>query len=387
MPELFTRAATAGACAAMVGVGALLAVYGPALPEWKAQFGLSDAAAGSGLALQSLGAVVGAVAVQPVLRRRGNRFALAASLSLVVVGSVVIALAPSWGLTLAGAVVAGLGLGGCDALVTQLFLIGHGERGPALVNIAHACFGIGTVAAPALVAVVGSGRYRWVFVGVGVICLVGLATLRGVRPRPTPGESARDAARSERLSGSALAVVGGFLVLYIAHFAVQSGIGSWEPVRLLDLGHSPAVAGLATSGYWLAMVIGRFLAAPLAHRVSAAALVIASAAGMTAAVALACYGPATVWAYLLAGLFIGPIFPNGLTWLAQTGYAHGPAFAYIVAAAMAGAVVCPPLLGALVGAHGAGALAPALLSGSVIAMSGALAAWASSRSSSSGPTV
>lgn len=83
MTQLFSRSATAGACVAMVGVGGLLAAYGPAIPELKDKFGLSDAAAGSGLAVQSVGAVVGVLAAQPVLRRRGNQFAVASSLLLI----------------------------------------------------------------------------------------------------------------------------------------------------------------------------------------------------------------------------------------------------------------------------------------------------------------
>lgn len=380
MTKLFTRAATAGSCGAMVSVGGLLAVYGPAIPALKAQFGLTDAAAGSGLALQSAGAVVGAVAVQPVLRRHGNRCALSVSLALLAAGALAVAFAQSWDLTLVGAVVAGLGLGGCDALITQLFLLGHGARGPAMVNIAHACFGVGTVLAPTVVAVVGSGRYRLVFACVAVICLAALMTMRRLAPRPTPADSEGAQGLRARPSGAALTVLGGFLVLYIAHFAVQSGIGSWEPARLIELGHSAAVAGLATSGYWLMMVAGRFLSAPIAHRVSPSSLVIASSAGMVAAVTLSWYGPAAIWAYLLAGLAIGPIFPNGLTWLARTGHAQGSTFAYIVAAAMAGAVLCPPALGALIGTYGSGSLAPALLAGSAVTLGAALFVRSSTRS-------
>ncbi|MCA0156015.1 MFS transporter [Tsukamurella sp. M9C] len=389
MTQLFTRSATAGACVAMVGVGGLLAAYGPAIPELKDKFGLSDAAAGSGLAVQSVGAVVGVLAAQPVLRRRGNQFAVASSLLLIVVGSCLIAGAPTWSLTLTGAVIAGLGLGGCDALITQLFLIGHGERGPALVNVAHACFGIGTVVAPAVIAGIGAENYRLVFAGVAVLGLGAAVTMRGLAPRPTPADAAQSASPTAAAKAPRLVVVGvvgGLLVLYIAHFAVQSSIGSWEPSRLLDLGHSATVGGLATSGYWLAMVIGRFAVAPIAHRVSPATVVIVSSVGMTVAVALAFYDPVTIWAYLLAGLFIGPIFPNGLNWLMTTGYAQGSTFAYVIAGAMAGAVFCPPLLGALIGVYGTGALAPTLLAGSLIAVAASVIVWIAARSTTESST-
>ncbi|WP_301154954.1 MFS transporter [Mycolicibacterium fortuitum] len=382
MSQLFSRSATSGACAAMVAVGGLLAAYGPAIPELKNQFGLSDATAGSGLAVQSVGAVVGVLAAQPVLHRRGNRFAVASSLLLIIIGSGLIAGAPTWSLTLTGAVVAGLGLGGCDALITQLLLIGYGERGPALVNVAHACFGIGTVVAPAVLAGIGPENYRLVFAGVAMLGFAAAATMRGLAPRPTPADAAESTPATAASAAPRLVVVGvvgGLLVLYIAHFAVQSGIGSWEPTRLHELGHSSTIAGLATSGYWLAMVVGRFAVAPIAQRVAPSAVVIVSAVGMAAAVTLAFHAPATIWAYLLAGLFIGPIFPNGLNWLITTGYAQGSTFAYVIAGAMAGAVICPPLLGALIGSHGTDALAPTLLVGSLITVAAAVIVWIAAR--------
>lgn len=370
MTQLFTRSATAGACVAMVAVGGLLAAYGPAIPQLKAQFQLSDAVAGSGLAVQSAGAVAGVLIAQPVLRRQGNRGALGAALVLIVLGSGIIFVAPSWALTVFGAAVAGLGLGGCDALITQLFVMGQGERGPAMVNVAHACFGLGTVAAPIALAWLGAQHYRLVFAAIAVLAAVALCTAGAVRARPTPLDvSQRQVEGVHRVSrGVIVGVVGGLLILYLAHFAVQSGIGSWEPTRLLDLGHSEAVAGVATSGYWLAMALGRFAVAPIAHRVSPATVVGLSVVGMTAAIALALFSPMTVWAYLLAGLFIGPIFPNGLTWLMQTGYAPGSAFAYVIAGAMGGAVVFPPLLGAVLERYGSDALAPLLLVGCGIAL-------------------
>ncbi len=372
MAPLFTRAPMVGSCGAMVAVGGMAASYGPVIPELQARFQLSEAAAGAALSVQVVGTVIGVLIAQPVLRRWGNRATLVTALSLIVAGAMLIALAPSWPVVLAGAAVAGLGIGGCDPLITQLFILGLGSRSPRMVNIVHGCFGIGTVAAPFLVAGIGAERYPLVFGSVAFLAVLALSTMRPLAPRPTPADSPVDAPQAVRTPQAArlgAVIVGGLLTLYIAHFAVQFGIGNWLPTRLLDLGHSSLLASLATSGYWLMMVIGRFSAAALAHRISPTTLVTVSTVGMTGAILLAFYPPATIWAYLLAGLFIGPIFPNGLTWLTSTGYAQGSAFAYVIAAAMVGGIVCPPVIGALIDASGTtGALAPALLVGALIAI-------------------
>ncbi len=369
-PELFNARATAGTCGAMVAVGMMLAAYGPAIVEFEHQFGVSGAAAAAGLAVQSAGAVIGALVAQPVLRWRGNRFAMTAAMLLMAVGCLTIAAAPSWSMTLGGAVIAGFGLGGCDALGTQLFVFGQGHRGPMLVNVAHGCFGLGTVLAPVTLAFIGFDNYRAVFVLTAVISLCAAATMTGLDRFPTPADAPGGPAPSTPGRGAPvrLLVVGGFLALFVLHFGVQQGIGSWGPTRLLELGHSGTETSVIIAGYWMAMVLGRFATAPLANRLSPSKLVSASCAGMSAAIMLAMWEPATVWAYLLAGLFIGPIFPNGLNWLARTPYAKGSAFAYVIAGAMAGAAVFPLLIGEIIDGHGSSALAPALVLGSAAAL-------------------
>jgi len=334
------------------------------------------------------------LAAQPLIRRWGNRAAVVGSLILVGTGSALIAAAPAWPIVLVGAIVAGLGLGGCDALITQLLILGMGQRGPSLVNIAHACFGIGTVASPAVIAIIGAKLYPIVFTMVSACAVVALFTMKGLASHPTPAEStttklpkSAKSAKSLNSAHTAAIVVGGLLVLYIAHFAVQSGIGNWEPTRLIDLGYSESTAGLATSGYWLAMVIGRFIVAPFAQKIQPSTIVTISALGMTVALLFTLWPGATMWGYLLTGLFLGPIFPNGLTWLSRTGYATGSTFAYVIAGAMAGAVVCPPLIGALIGTYGTSVLTPALLAGAFVTVVSAVVVHSTTTYRSGRPEV
>ena len=69
---LFRRTAVVGCLLAMVAIGALTAAYGPSIPAFKAQQGIDDATAGAGLAMQSIGAVVG-IGAQRRARRRPAR--------------------------------------------------------------------------------------------------------------------------------------------------------------------------------------------------------------------------------------------------------------------------------------------------------------------------
>ncbi|MGO1545449.1 MAG: MFS transporter [Gulosibacter sp.] len=353
-PTLFNRAAIIGCMVVMTTIGLLLSTYGLAIPSFKAQFGISDAVAGGGLAMQSAGAVVGVLAAPFALKPFGNRMTMMVSIVLLGGGGLALAFAFSWPMVLISATIAGLGLGGVDMLITQLLIIGAGVRGPALVNVAHGFFGVGTVISPGILAVIGTERYWIIFAAVGVANAFAFFTMRGLAPRPTPVDapSAEDtkspiASRSRWYVGAA--VVFGFIVLYVSHFGVQSGIGTWEPTFLADLDFSASAAAWATSGYWFAMVIGRFGAAALTRFISIPTLVVVSCLGMAGSLVWAMtHAPSAVWAFMVCGLFIGPIFPNGLTWLARSGHAHGHRFSYVVAASMVGQAFAPWLIGVVI---------------------------------------
>lgn len=371
----------------MVVAGALLAAYGPVLPAFGREFGVDEGAAGVSLGVQSAGAVLGVLLAQPLLRLHGNRFTIAGSVSLMAAGGLVVAFAGSWPLLLVGAVAAGLGLGGVDSLITQLFIVGHGHRGPLMVNIAHGCFGLGTVLAPLSIAVVGPDNYGVPFIGIAVLALVALLTTSGVRPRPTPAE-ADLAGSADRSTFPApvrpvLMVLGAFVALYLLHFGVQSAIGSWEPTFLLDLGYTSASGALATSGFWFAMVVGRFVAAPLTSVVAPAQLVVGSCVGLALAAACTFYAPGAVIAFLFAGFFIGPIFPNGLNWLATTGFATGSRFAYVIAASLAGSALAPVAFGAILNAYGLDVFPIAVVVVSVLTLLAGVAARVLTRDRSS----
>ena len=57
-----------------------------------------------------------------------------------------------------------------------------------------------------------------------------------------------------------------------------------------------------------------------------------------------------------SGLAIAPIFPTGLIWLEQAGPQSETASALVIAAAMAGGIAFPPLLGGVIQAAGVRAL-------------------------------
>ncbi|WNE93913.1 MFS transporter [Streptomyces luomodiensis] len=360
---LFKPAAVVASCVGFVLIGALQALYGPAIPGLRAEYGLSPSAAGLGLSAHFIGGVAGVLLFDRLFGRVGNRPLLAASYLLMAVGAAGFALAPNWPVALVMALLAGLGFGGIDYGLNQLFAVGFGHRSGAMLNILNAHFGVGAILGPALIGGVGAEHYPVVFAGFAAANLPLLLCLKGVRDRaPQPADPARETPGTTALGRSLGSVLAVFVALYVLHVGIEAGVGGWEPTHLETVGHGAGVAATATSVYWLMMTVGRFLVAPIALRFSAQAIITVSCAGMTVCLALATVPALAPYAYAGVGLFIAPIFPTGLPWLNKAAPRARRAGALVIAASMIGGVVAGPALGKAIEWSGARAV-PILLGG------------------------
>ncbi|MGP4052472.1 MFS transporter [Streptomyces sp. 2A115] len=348
---VFSTAAVVASCVGFVLIGALQALYGPAIPAFREDFGLSPSGAGLGLSAHFVGGVAGVLLFDRLYGRLGNRQLLGASYLLMAVGAAGFALAPNWPVGLAAALLAGLGFGGIDYGLNQLFAIGFGRRSTAMLNVLNAHFGVGAILGPALIGLVGAEHYPAVFLGFALANLPLLLCLKGVRDHaPPPTGEARPAGAPEagdgrvlgRSLGSVLAV---FVTLYVLHVGIEAGVGGWEPTHLETVGYGAGAAATATSVYWLMMTVGRFLVAPIALRYSAQAIITVSCAGMTVCLLLAAVPGLAPYAYAGVGLFIAPIFPTGLPWLNKAAPRARRAGATVIAASMVGGVAAGPALG------------------------------------------
>ncbi|WNZ07971.1 MFS transporter [Streptomyces sp. 11x1] len=397
--RVFNPAAVVASCVGFVLIGALQALYGPAIPAFRDAHDLSPSAAGLGLSAHFIGGVVGVLLFDRLFGRMGNRRILGASYLLMALGAAGFALAPNWPAGLVAALLAGLGFGGIDYGLNQLFAVGFGHRSTAMLNILNAHFGIGAILGPALIAAVGAEHYPALFLAFAAANLPLLLCLRGVRDQVSPPASAApatttapDAARAPataaggsvlgRSLGSVLAV---FVALYVLHVGIEAGVGGWEPTHLETVGYGAGAAATATAVYWLMMTVGRFLVAPIALRHSPQTIITVSCAGMTVCLLLASVPSLAPYAYAGVGLFIAPIFPTGLPWLNAAAPRARRAGALVIAASMIGGVAAGPALGKAI--EWSGVRAVPLLLGAVSAVCLAATLWLirATRSSSGSP--
>jgi len=372
---VFSPAAVVASCVGFVLIGVLQALYGPAIPAFREEFGLSPSAAGLGLSAHFVGGVAGVLLFDRLYGRLGNRQILGASYLLMGVGAAGFALAPNWPTALAAALLAGLGFGGIDYGLNQLFAVGFGHRSTAMLNILNAHFGIGAILGPALIGLVGSEHYPAVFLVFAAANLPLLLCLKGVRDHvPHPATGGAEAGRGGQVLGRSLgSVLAVFVTLYVLHVGIEAGVGGWEPTHLETVGYGAGVAATATSVYWLMMTVGRFLVAPIALRYSAQTIITVSCAGMTVCLLLAAVPGLAPYAYAGVGLFIAPIFPTGLPWLNRAAPKARRAGAVVIAASMVGGVAAGPALGKAI--EWSGVRAVPLLLCAVSALCLAAAVW------------
>ena len=354
-PRVFGTTATVAACAGFVLLGALQAYFGPSIPALRTRFGLAPSGAGLALSMFFGGAVAGVLIGGTLHRRLRNGRLLLISFLLMAVGSLGFALAASWTLALAASLVLGFGAGGIDYGLNQMFSTGFGRRSPAMLSILNAHYGVGAIAGPLLISLLGGHDYPYAFAGTAALLVVVGFVLR----RVGDGESAHDVAQQSAAVGNArilLPIIVAFLALYALQVAVETGVGAWEPTYLQLFGRGAQYAANATSVYWLMLTVGRFLVAPLTLRWSEPTIVCVSCLGTTACLALAAVPSLAPYALAGVGLFNAPVFPAGLPWLNRAASGVRWAATAAILAANLGGMAAGPLLGLAIEVFGGGSV-------------------------------
>jgi fucose permease len=369
-PRPLTRTAVAGCCAGFVVIGALQALYGPAIPAIRSRFGVTPAVAGLGLSAQFTGALIGVVLFHLLRSRFSDRALLGASYALMAAGAVLFAISPSWPAALGASLITGVGAGGIDYGLNRLFAVSFGRRSTAMLNLLNAYFGVGAVAGPALVGWVGASRYPWLFGAVAAASVVLIPTLGGVGRTPPPAAAHGPAPVSRARTRW---IVAAFVTIYVLYVAIETGAGGWEPTHLEAVGYSASVAATATSAFWLALTVGRFVAVPVSLRWPGPAIVIGCCLGMAIFLGAATVPAAAPYAYAGLGLACAPIWPTGLPWLARAAPTVAAASAYVMAASMLGGIVFPPLLGQAI--EVAGVRSVPLVLGALAVVCAVLSLW------------
>lgn len=330
-PAFPTRLFASGSIA-FVLLGTLAAAYGVALPAFARNFGLAPGVSSLILSAQSAGAVIVVAAGTMGLRGLDARL----SAALMLAGGALVAAGITWPLTLLGAFVGGAGFGITAVYVNRAFLQGFGSRGQAMVGLVNAVSGIGLIGAPLFYVAVG-GSVAALFGTISVLAAVTLVLYR-------PGEdSFAGAPRGLPDLGRGRL---GIVALNFGSALMESSLGGLGAVALIASGWAENVAALLVSGFFATFLLSRLVIYWIAARVSAARLFLVGTVGTALASGLAASGLDAV-GYILAGGFIGLVFPSFYVWGSQVLGPDPRMGSSILLAGMLGGALGPLMAGAI----------------------------------------
>jgi fucose permease len=309
-----------------------------------------------------------------VSARVGRAAALAGAGALAACALAAYAAAPDvWVLVLAAAVI-GIAAGHLEPGIQSHIALTASAR---VMNLLHACYGIGATIGPLLITgllVLGwSWRFAYI-VMLGVDLVVALAVLHyradfnvttpsreSARARSRPADPARKAMAP--LSRAAVATA---LLLFFLYCGVEMSTGQWAFTFFTVARHlAPGLAGLLVAGYWASLTLARLVTAAIGTRISSGLLLALSAGGAVAGEVLMLWEPVTaigVAGLLLTGASLAPAFPLMMSRTASwAGTARvSSVIGWQSAAACIGVAVPSALAGLLIEEFGIGALMPYL---------------------------
>lgn len=238
--------------ASVVVLGSGMGILGPALPVYERDFALSTAQ--SGLLISTLwgGCLLSALGMY----FKGAEVTPRPGLALLVLGSVLLAVAPLWPVALAGALVFGMGYGILAALFNARILTAYGAQGASRLGMLNAAFSLGAILAPFGFALAG-GDLRpafWTMAACAALAWVlsGKIGLTGV--------SGGTLARGFRLHLPIL----GFALIAIGIEASLAGLG---PTALIRAGIGEERAAALLSLFFIAALAARIALIGVAQRV------------------------------------------------------------------------------------------------------------------------
>lgn len=341
-------------------LGASQAAYGPMFPQLRDAFGLGPADAGNLASAHFLGGFAGILIWSLGERWRMTRPSLVVSVVLLGLGSLLLALAPTFTLARAGAAVLGVGYGSITLGLHRLFAVVYGLRAGAMLNLVNAVFGAAAVVSPLAVGALAGPARQIVFGTLGALSLLAVPLaltcppMPGPLPAPNPSSGTPAGTPAERARPIDRWAVGGFMALFLLYVSAETGVGAWEAAYLLTRGYSESAAASWTGTFWGGLAGGRLLAVPVSLRLEPRWMVVLCLSLAVLALLATQIAGVEPAAFTLAGLAMAAVFPTSFAWLTRAFPAAGSVGGLAVGAAMLGGVFGPWVGGQMAARLGAG---------------------------------
>ena len=353
---------------AFLGISLPDGLLGVSWPSMSASFGQPVGALGLVLPFVVVSSMLSSASTGALLARIRLGHILTGSVGLYALALLAQSLAPAFWALIVAAVVLAAGSGAIDAALNAFAARRFNAR---QITWLHAVYGLGAAAGPLLfLATTMAGlSWRWAFALVAVLLAMltvvfACTTGRWPAVQQPQSRSSPEKTKPLRRRRPPVAVWSGAAV-FALQTGVEAGTALWAYTFLTTArAVPPEVAAATTSGYWIALLLGRVVLGEVATRTGPRPILRACLAGMVVgATLLLLPGLAPVGGIVLLGFTAAPMFPLlTLTTSDRVGDVWTDrAIGLQSAASTAGAATLPALIGFLIGPFGTQVIAPGLL--------------------------
>lgn len=316
-------------------MGAGQALYGPAVPVFARDFGLTVADAGWLVSALWCGSATGVA----IMFWRGPLVTPRHALAVLALGAAGIAAGLGWWGTVVSSITFGMGYGMSTVVFNPRVLRAFGAKGPSMVGLLNATFAAGAIAMPLIFVALGSDPQK-AFALIAAVCAV-TWLFAGSSGRVEEAAAATEPYRFRPL-------ILCFAIMGIATEACLVGLG---PTALITAGAGEKLAAEALSGFFVAFLVARSSLVFLAHRFEAFTL-YSGAMAVAGSIALLAVVLPPVPLFVALGGAAGLFFPNCYVAACRQMGTDPCVTPTIIAAGLVGGISAPVIVGQVLGGMG-----------------------------------
>ena len=273
------------------------------------------------------------------------------SIGILGAGLLALALAPTWSLFLSAAFLTGVGYGAIDFGVYSLLSRSLPERRTFQLSIIGSGWGIGSVIAPLVVAVIGAKYFHQFFFGAGVCAMLLIYPVQTI-----VSPHSKDRVLSLRMSKPSAKLLSFFTLIIFLYVALETAVAGWTAPQLTHWRFSPLWGQLSTAGFWAGIAIGRLLGPAWSRRLGEPMMALIGIVSCCVVIPFASVRYLGAFVYPASGFCMSVMFPMTLAWFNNWSAEPENGVAMILALTMAGGAAGPALESILVSQFGYGAV-------------------------------
>ncbi|MCJ1414065.1 hypothetical protein MMC32_000390 [Xylographa parallela] len=291
-----------------------------------------------------------------------------------LVGYIIIAQHPPYAVLVLAFILAGFGNGLEDAAWNAW--IGNMQNANEVLGFLHGSYGLGGTLSPLIATtMITTGKLEWyyfyyIMIGIAFTELCIAVTVfwkengqkfRDDHPRTSGKEGGRT---KEALSNRVVWICAVFLLVYVG---IEVAIGGWVVSFMGTIrGSTPFAAGMAETGFWLGITLGRVMLGFVTGRIGEKLAILIYLAFATALHLIFYLVPNQYVSFVmvaLEGFFLAPLFPAAVVAATKLlpAHLHVAGIGFAAAFGAAGACILPFAVGAIAQAKGVQVLMPIVL--------------------------